>query len=73
MREPALLAIAGLVSAPAASAQQILEIDTAVGRVILDDEWRAIHTIGDMPLDRTRAILYANEQRGARGGDGLLP
>ncbi len=24
-------------------------------------EWRAIGTIGDMPLDRTRAILYAND------------
>ncbi|MCY4571572.1 MAG: hypothetical protein OXF01_02120, partial [Gemmatimonadetes bacterium] len=39
----------------------MLEIDTTVGRIIIDDEWRAIRTIGDMPLDRTRAILYAND------------
>ncbi len=57
----ALLAIAGLATAHPAVAQQVLEIDTAVGRVIIDDEWRAIRTIGDMPLDRTRAILYAND------------
>ena len=61
MRAPALLAIAGLLAAPAASAQQVLEIDTAVGRVIIDDEWRAIRTIGDMPLDRTRGIFYAKD------------
>ena len=44
-----------------AAAQQVLEIDTPAGRVILHDEWRAIRTIGGMPLDRTRAILYAND------------
>ena len=56
-----LYAVAAALGSPAAHAQQVLEIDTAVGRVILDDEWRAIRTIGDMPLDRTRAILYAND------------
>lgn len=61
MRELTLLAIAGLATAHPAVAQQVLEIDTAVGRVIIDDEWRAIRTIEDMPLDRTRAILYAND------------
>ncbi len=47
--------------ATAAPPQQILVIDTAAGRTIIDDEWRAIRTIGDMPLDRTRGILYAND------------
>ena len=61
MRELILVAIAGLATAHAASPQQVLEIDTAVGRVIIDDEWRAIRTIGDMPLDRERAILYARD------------
>ena len=56
-----LLAAVVALGAPAADAQQVLEIDTAAGRVIIDDEWRAIRTIGDMPLDRTRAILYVND------------
>ena len=67
MRAMTVLLIAGVVAAPAAGAQQILEIDTAVGRVILDDEWRAIRTIGDMPLDRTRALLYANDDEEPEG------
>lgn len=62
-----LYAVAAALAAPAAGAQQILEIDTAVGRVILDDEWRAIRTIGDMPLDRTRALLYANDDEEPEG------
>ena len=60
-RATTLLAIAATLGLPSADAQQVLEIDTAAGRVIIDDEWRAIRTIGDMPLDRTRAILYAND------------
>ena len=56
-----LCAVTAALGAPAAHAQQVLEIDTAVGRVIIDDEWRAIRTIEDMPLDRARAILYAND------------
>lgn len=61
MRALTVLVIAGVVAAPAAGAQQVLEIDTAVGRVIIDDEWRAIRTMEDMPLDRTRAILYVTD------------
>ena len=57
---PLIAAVAAL-GAPGAHAQQVLEIDTAAGRVVIDDEWRAIRTIGDMPLDRTRAILYVND------------
>ena len=61
MRELTLVAIAGLATAHGAAAQQVLEIDTAVGRVIIDDEWRAIRSTRDVPLDRTRAILYAKD------------
>ena len=62
MRDLTFLVIAGLVvAAPAAAAQQILEIDTTAGRVIIDDEWRAIRTIEGTHLDRTRAILYATD------------
>lgn len=61
MRQPILLAIAAFVAVPAAGAQQILQIDTTAGRVIIDDEWRGIRTIEDMPLDRTRAILYVTD------------
>lgn len=61
MRKHTLLAVAGLAAAPAAGAQQVLEIDTTAGRVIIDDEWRAIRTIEDMPLDRARAILFVTD------------
>ena len=57
----ATAAAATAIGAPAADAQQVLVIDTAAGRVIIDDEWRAIRTFGDMALDRTRAILYARD------------
>ena len=67
MRAMTVLLIAGVVAVPTAGAQQILEIDTAAVRVILDDEWRAIRTIGDMPLDRTRALLYANDDEEPAG------
>ena len=67
MRAPTSLVIAALVVTPAVDAQQILEIDTAAGRVIIDDEWRAIRTIGDMPLDRARALLYANDDEEPEG------
>ena len=60
-RATTLLAAVAAFGAPAADAQQVLVIDTAAGRVIIDDEWRAIRTIGDLPLDRTRAILYAKD------------
>ncbi len=56
-----LYSIAAALGAPAAGAQQVLEIDTTTGRVIIDDEWRAIYTMEDMPLDRTRAILYVTD------------
>ena len=61
VRALTVLVIAGLVASPSADAQQVLEIDTAAGRVIIDDEWRAIRTIEGTHLDRTRAILYATD------------
>ena len=61
VRALTVLVIAGLVASPSAEAQQVLEIDTAAGRVIIDDEWRAIRTIEGTHLDRTRAILYATD------------
>ena len=56
-----LLAVAAAVGTPAAGAQQVLVIDTAAGRVIIDDEWRAIRTMEDMSLDRARGILYVTD------------
>ena len=60
-RAAIMIAVAATLGAPSADAQQILEIDTAAGRVIIDDEWRAIRTIEGTHLDRTRAILYATD------------
>ena len=57
-----LFSVAAAVGTPAAGAQQVLVIDTAAGRVIIDDEWRAIRTMEDMPLDHTRAILYVHDK-----------
>ena len=53
-----LLAVATAIGAPDAHAQQVLEIDTVAGRIIIDDVWRAINTVDDMVLDRSKAILY---------------
>ncbi|MCE2398746.1 MAG: hypothetical protein J4F34_06910 [Gemmatimonadetes bacterium] len=60
-RATILYSTVAALGAPAAGAQQVLEIDTTTGRVIIDDEWRAIRTMEDMPLDRTRAILYVTD------------
>ena len=62
-----LLVVAAAVGAPAANAQQVLEIDTAAGRVIIDDEWRAIKTLQAMVLDRDRAIIYVNDAEEPEG------
>ena len=66
-RATTLLAAAAALGAPAAAAQQVLEIDTAAGRVIIDDEWRAISTIDEMALDRNRAILYVSDAEEPEG------
>ena len=44
-RATIMLAVAATLGAPSVDAQQILEIDTTAGRVIIDDEWRAIRTV----------------------------
>ena len=51
------LAVAAIFAAPAADAQQLLEIDYTAGRTIIDDEWRSMRT-ADLAVDRSRGILY---------------
>ena len=60
MRALTFLMIAGLVVAPGAGAQQILEIDYSVGRTIIQDEWRAMrhHNLG---ADWNRNLLYVHD------------
>lgn len=60
MRELTLLLIAGLVAAPSAGAQQILEIDYSVGRTIIHDEWRAMRN-HDLAVDWDRNLLYVHD------------
>lgn len=62
-----MLAVATAIGAPVAEAQQVLEIDTAAGRVIIDDIWRAIGTVDDIVLDRDRAILYVTDAEEPEG------
>ena len=57
MRAPTLLVIAGLVAAPTAVAQQVLQVDYTTGRTIIDDEWRHINT-DHLAVDPTRGVLY---------------
>ena len=66
-RARTLLALAATLGAPAAHAQQVLEIDTVAGRIIIDDEWRAMETIQDLVLDRNRAIIYVNDAEEPEG------
>ena len=66
-RATTLLAAAAALGAPAANAQQVLEVDTTAGRVIIDDEWRAIRIIDEMALDRSRAILYVSDAEEPEG------
>ncbi len=66
-RATTLLALAATLGAPAAHPQQVLEIDTVAGRIIIDDEWRAIETIQDLVLDRNRAIIYVNDAEEPEG------
>ena len=57
MRALTVLVVAGLAAAPAATAQQVLEIDYTTGRTIIDDEWRAMSS-DDLAIDQSRGILY---------------
>ena len=60
MRELTFLLTAGLVAAPSAGAQQILEIDYSVGRTIIHDEWRAMRH-HDLAADWDRNLLYVHD------------
>ena len=55
------------IGAPATRAQQVLQIDTAAGRIIIDDEWRSVETLQGLVVDRTRAIIYANDAEEPEG------
>ena len=68
MSRPTLLPIAALaiLSAPAADAQQILEIDFDTGRTIIDDEWRAMYS-GVVAIDSERNMLYVDDREEPEG------
>lgn len=57
---------AAILSAPAAHAQQILEIDFDSGRTIIDDEWRAMYS-GMVAVDWARNILYVDDKEEPEG------
>ena len=60
MRALTFLMIAGLVAAPDAGAQQILQIDYSVGRTIMHDEWRAMK-YHNLAADWDRNLLYVHD------------
>ena len=64
MSRPILLRTAALaiLSAPAADAQQILDIDFDTGRTIIDDEWRAMYS-GVVAVDSERNMLYVDDSQ----------
>ena len=62
-----LLAVSIGIGAPATQAQQVLQIDTVAGRVIIDDEWRAVETLQGLVLDRDRSIIYVNDAEEPEG------
>ena len=68
MSRPILLAVATLamLSAPAADAQQILDIDFDGGRTIIDDEWRAMYS-GLVAVDWERNIIYVDDKEEPEG------
>lgn len=55
-----------ILPAPAADAQQILEIDFDTGRTIIDDEWRAMYS-GIVAVDWERKILYVDDNEEPEG------
>ncbi len=68
MSRPTLLWIVALaiLPAPAANAQQVLEIDFDTGRTIIDDEWRAMYS-GIVAVDWKRNILYVDDNQEPEG------
>ena len=59
-----LLVVGGL--APGVQAQQVLEIDYSAGRVIIDDQWRAMRPT-DLAIDRDRGVLYVIDREEPEG------
>lgn len=68
MSRPTLILIAALamLSAPAADAQQIVDIDFDSGRTIIDDEWRAMYS-GLVAVDWERNIIYVDDNEEPEG------
>ena len=66
MPRPTLPGIAALATllAPAADAQQVLEIDLTTGRTIIDDEWRSM---SGSAADWDRNILYVEDDEEPEG------
>jgi len=66
MSRPTLPAVAALaiLLAPAADAQQVLEIDLTTGRTIIDDEWRSMSS---SVADWDRNILYVIDREEPEG------
>ncbi len=64
---PAILAaLCATLCAPAAAAQQILEVDLSAGRTIIDDQWRSMGSIV-LAVDHDRGILYVNDAEEPEG------
>ena len=62
----ALAAMVTTLCAPAAAAQQILEVDLSAGRTIIDDQWRSMGSIV-LAVDHDRGILYVNDAEEPEG------
>lgn len=67
MPRPALPGFAALATllAPAADAQQVLEIDLTTGRTIIDDEWRSMSS--SVAADWDGNILYVRDDEEPEG------
>jgi len=50
-----------IVTPSAIAAQEIIEVDFAVGRIIMDDELRAMSNVV-LAIDRERAVLYTEDR-----------
>jgi len=59
------IAVLATLLAPAAVAQQVLEIDLTTGRTIVDDEWRSMS--GSVAADWARNILYVKDDEEPEG------
>ena len=62
---PLLTIAACVVGGGSTRAQQVLEIDYAAGRTVIDDEWRAI--LWQSAIDHGRGILYVRDSEEPEG------